>query len=81
MEQEKLSFIKNPLQTASKGKIQVGFIHFISYDPVQVCVKVKDQGPWKKTLCLCVFVTEWDVHAAAGGHVCSLLLFGYHCYL
>lgn len=30
---------------------------------------------------LCVFVTEWDVHAAVGGHVRSLLLFGHHCYL
>lgn len=35
---------------------------------------------WSWGLFVFVCWTEWDVHAAAGGHVCSLLLAGHYCH-
>lgn len=45
--------------------------------------QVEDMKLWALLKCFCVSVlsTEWDVHAAAGGHICSLLCSGHYCYL
>lgn len=85
-----------PTASEGKIQAKAGFMHFISVWKLRPWASQRwknamDEGCHCKTkpwivfcniyVCLCVFVTEWDVHAAAGGHICSLLLFGHHRYL